>query len=348
MAVGAMTILGRFGGTLGLDTSDYARGIINADAVTRLFGGTFATFLTNPLTASLEIFKQVGRAALRMADEVLTASQASVQFSQQTGISTTLLQALRGELELVSGSGDKAEIALAKFVTTLGKAQQGDAGAKSLFERLGLDPDDLDSADQAFAAVIEKISRLRTEQDRLAFASVFFGEEDGRKIISAVGGGIDALGAMIQRQRDLGAVSDEETLRLVANLQEFKRQLESLVSNTAKRAVEEFLAGFATNFDTSTESAHEFGRTLQAEILPAAKELGENTGRIAKDLETIANLIKLIKDIGIGQFGYGPVSPTQLGTSEQELRDRGLLKPGETFTVPLDDIGLNRFINWFD
>ncbi|HCT46159.1 MAG TPA: hypothetical protein DF699_13200, partial [Phycisphaerales bacterium] len=76
--------LGNFQARLGLDSKDYAKGMINAEAASRVFGNSFTAFVSNPLLGSIEIFKNVGQAAISGSVEILGYAESIERLSQQT------------------------------------------------------------------------------------------------------------------------------------------------------------------------------------------------------------------------------------------------------------------------
>lgn len=296
MAAGASTtLLGSFGARLGIDTSEYARGIINAETATRVFGATFVTFVQNPILGSIDLMAKAGGAAISMSKDILADAEAIQRMGQATGLSVELLQALRAELDLAGHGADAARGALAFFTKTMGEAKNETGPAIELLRQWGITADDLSDAEFVFRRVIDEIGRAPDAFSRSAITAKFFGEEAGTKLVNAIGGGTEALDALIRRQRDFNQVFSSETVNVLADANTWLGQLVLGFDGLKRALIGNFLAGFFEEFDTGTQSVQMFSRELSQTLLPYVKNLGSDLQQIVGSLSDVARLLREIE-----------------------------------------------------
>lgn len=294
--IAAQTIVGSFGARLGLDTSDYARGIINAEGFNRIFGASFATFVSSPLLGSIGILKDVGSAFIKTSSEVLGNAESLARLADQTGINIELLQALQGRLELAGFSADSAGTGMLRFSDTLGRARSQGGRALEVFEQLGVDIDRLDDT-EAFVATIDQLSKMDDVATRNALTFELLGRRAGPDLVNAIGGGADAVRRLIQEQRALAGVVDGETVVALANLNTTVGTLDQLVNNLGPRLIGEFIAGIASESDTGQQAVEKLGQSLQDDLIPRFREAGEATGEWIGTVDELIAKIEQLLDL---------------------------------------------------
>ena len=316
MAVGAATILGSFSAKLGMDTQDYTRGVINAEGVTRVFGETFSTFISNPLLGSIDLLKKVGGAFLGYSQEILGASEAVQRLSQVTGASAELIQALQQRLDLAGHGAEKAELALVKLA---------DAAARGnpTFEKIGVNLENIGSTDQLLDATVEALFNMTSEGERTSAAMALMGQRAGPALVNAIGGGSDALRQMTQEATDLGLVLNTDTINTLANFNTTVGFGQQAIEGLKRTAVSNFLAGFAGEFDTGTASIQETVGAINDRLGPAAQQAGRDFANLVGNLDDLVDRIdKLIDKI-----------------TNPKLSDiTSLLTPSDTLSFPIDPL----------
>ncbi|MCL4221048.1 MAG: hypothetical protein KJZ65_06735 [Phycisphaerales bacterium] len=282
--IGAGFVLGTFSARLGLDTSQYSAGIINADTMNRVFGQSFSAFVANPLLGSIDLIKKVGAGFLDLSNTILGNAEAVQRLSQQTGASVEVIQALEKRLDIAGFAAERARQALIKL------NQQAGMGSK-VFEQLGIDPAQARSIDSLLGQVLDGLTAVEDQTTRTALAMQLFGEEAGPQLLNAVGGGSEALRAMIAEYRDLGLVINQSGIQTLANFNTTIGYSKQAIDGLKQTAVAGFLKGFAGEFDTGTGSIREFTGELTQRLGPAAENFGTKLGSAVGNLDEVIDKI---------------------------------------------------------
>jgi hypothetical protein len=294
MAIGAATILGSFAARLGIDTNEYAQGVLQAQAITATFGQSFATFITNPLLGSIDVFKKVAAGAVSMATEVLGDAEAIQRLSQQTGASIELLQALETRMNVAGFSGEQAGKGLLVLAKNMEEARQNGGPLKDMFERLGVSLEPGGDIDLGLAQLLDGLRDIPNEGTRSAIAMRLLGEEAGPRMVNAVGGGSEALRQMIDEGRKLGQVFGDETVNTLADFNTTVGYGALAIEGLKRQLVGEFIAGFAEQFDTGTGSIIRFSGDIQGKLIPVARQLGEQLGGVVGNLDQVLERLEKI------------------------------------------------------
>lgn len=305
--IGGGNTLGRFMARLGMDESDYTRGIINAAGMSRVFGDTFATFVSNPLLGSINIMKNVGGWLVRNSQETLAYAETIERLSQQTGASERLLISLQKRLEIAGFSSERAGQGMAFFNKFIEDYNRGGKLTNDLVAQLGVNLDELEGTDARFAAIVDAISRLPDPATRSAIAMQIFGRMGGPELINAIGGGSEAIDEMIDQYTRLGFVIDRDANTQLAALNTNLGFLEQSIEGIKTNFLNEFLIGVATNAESSNESVVELSATINAELTPAARQLGSALGELVSNLREIGEFADDARKIGdVANFLFGP------------------------------------------
>lgn len=296
--IGAGTILGTFTARLGLDTSEYARGIINAETMNRVFGQSFAAFVASPLLGSLGLIQKVGSGLLNMgrsfvkySGDVLGAAEATQRLAERTGATAELVQALERRLDLAGFASDRARQALTKL------NQQAGAGNK-VFEALGVDPSRFNSIDQLLGAVLDRLTSIEDQSLRTALAMQLFGEEAGPELMNAVGGGTRELARMVEEAQRLGLVLSGQTVRSLADLNTSIGQNQQAWEGLKLSVTAAFLEGIAGRSGEVSGNVTDITVGLRTELIPVARELGDQLSRVLDLITKILDKADRIEGAG--------------------------------------------------
>lgn len=308
MAFGVQSLIGSFGARLGLDTSDYARGIINAQGLNAVFGQSFATFISNPLLGSIQLFQQAGRAALGWASDALNSAQQVSVLSRQLNASTDLIQALRAQYDGLGQSFETAIPSLVKLVQAIDQAKRGTGPAAEELQRLGISLAGVTSLDQALERLIDGLSRIQDPTDRLAASQRILGEQ-GAKVIAVLGDQEGSLARVIEYYRQLGLVVDSDTIRSTNALKDQLGEIEQAIQGVQRSATSAFLKGFAQEFLDGANNVEGFAQAINLRVVPAAETLGRQTGELVGNLDTIIRrleeITRFVDGIGDSWLGQG-------------------------------------------
>jgi hypothetical protein len=289
--IGIGTTLGAFQAKMGLNTADYAKGIINANSMNRLFGESFTAFVSNPLLGSIQILKNVSGAFVAAASKQLEYAEVLQRTSQQLGVSEQLLVALTKRLEVAGYAGDIGAKSLQKFATSLLDLQRGAGPLKEVGDAIGLTLDPLADLDTNLRTVLDTIARLPGEAQRSAAAAKIFGEEAGPKLLNAIGGGSAALRDMMLEMRQLGFRVDELGNDKLADLNTQLGYMKLAVEGIRFNAMREFMRGFAGDTEAGTEGIREMASGINDELGPAMADLGQTFREMLPDLKEMAKLL---------------------------------------------------------
>lgn len=328
-------LLGSFSAKLGIDTNDYASGILKAQGVTELFGKTFGTFLTNPLLGAGQLFKRAGGAALDYARDALGAAEANERLAQTTGFSTETLQAMERALLRAGYGGEIAAQSSKKFVAVLGEARAGAGPLVPILEQLGISITSLGDSESSFRRILDAIDRYEDPAVRAALAAKVFGEEAGAKLISALGGGSDALDEQIRLYTKLGLVVDGDTTAALAKMNTTSGQVQDALEGIKRSAIISFMQGFSNETSLSDEKIADMAKSVRDDLSPAFRQLGDDVATVVKFLKDIRNEEAGLSDAAKGITNYLLIEPaSRLLTGEhfngtREARRASRLSPQE-------------------
>lgn len=297
-------MIGSFFARLGINTDDYASGILTAQGATRVFGETFSTFLANPLLGSIELFKRVGGAAVGLANDLLAQAEANDRLAQTTGFSTETLQAMERALLRAGYSGEVAQQAIKKYVAVLGEAKSGGGPLVPILEQLNIQISSLGDGERDFRRIIDAIDRFEDPAIRAALAAKVFGEEAGAKLLSAIGGGSAALDEQVRLYKQLGLVVDGQTTAAMAKLNTTSGQVQDAWEGLKRSAIVSFMQGFTDEAELSDATIAEMAETIRNDLSPAIRQAGEDLAGFLKLIQDIRDEEKGLADAGVAFVNY--------------------------------------------
>ena len=291
MAVGAATVLGSFSARLGIDTGEYARGILNAQGATAAFGQTFTTLITNPLLGAVGILRDVGAHFTRLGGEVLSAAEHAQLLADATGASVEVIQTLESAMERAGLNAGDAGQSLAFLARQLGDAQRAAGPAREAFASIGVQAENLRSTDEALRAVVEALGSVEGGAARAAIAADLLGREAGPKLVAAIGVGAGALQAAELAARSTGAVMRGDLVRDLASADDAIGDLASRLRGVQSQFTAGFLGALAPGVAENTESLEQWARTMQ-DAQEAGRELGAEVKSLVGDLNDLADAVR--------------------------------------------------------
>lgn len=320
MALGAGTTIGTFRAVLGLDTSDYARGIINAEAMNRVFGSSFTSFVSNPLLGSIDIIKNAVGGLLRYSGQLLSTAEDVQRLGQVTGVSAESIQALRRQMELAGHDAKAADDGLRFLARGLGDAQRGAGPAVQALEALGISIEDIADTEEGLRIVLDALDAVPDAATRSALAAKLLGEQAGAKLVNAVGGGARALDDLIDRGLRLGKVIEEATVDSLAGLNTTLGLSKQSLEGIRQAATAAFLKGFAGEFDSGAQSAEDLAERINASLTPALERMGRATGEFIGNLDSLIERLERVGNIIHYWSSGGDVRLTDREFAEMQQR----------------------------
>lgn len=292
--IGGGNTLGRFMARLGMDESDYTRGIINAAGMSRVFGDTFATFVTNPLLGSIDILKNVGGWLVRNSQETLAYAETIERLSQQTGASEPLLIALQKRLEIAGFTAERARQSFLVFNKFIADYVNDGPIANDVLRQMNVNLEGLSGFDSMFRAMVQGLSEIEDPAIKASIAMKLFGEEAGHDVINAIGGGNDAIDEMIDQYRRLGFVTDRVSNTQLAGMNTNLGLVQQAIEGIKFNFIREFLLGINDELVVTNDGIINIAESMNSELGPAARELGTS-------LEIVLEILKKIN--GLAKFG---------------------------------------------
>jgi len=194
-------------GRLGLDLGGFTGNVLKAEGMTRVLGGTFSTFLANPLLGIVDLAKRAGGALVHMITGPAQEADSLRKLAMSTGTTIEFLSGLRHAADLSNTSIDAMEGAFTRMVR--GMQEEGGAAA---FEALGIQVRDssgqLRSAQNVFLEVADAFSQMENQTERAGKAQDIFGRT-AQELIPLLSEGKAGISAMIAEAGELGLVFDD-------------------------------------------------------------------------------------------------------------------------------------------
>lgn len=306
--IDAGATIGRFNARLGLDNSNYAQGILGANALSQTFGATFGAFVANPLLGGIVAFAglakgaiSAGKAMVSFAAETLEGAEAIERLSQQTGVSVELIQAMQKRLEIAGYDAEKAGTGLKVFTRTIAEARQEGSPFAEILDELNVRFRDMDSLDTIFHGVMDGLYGIEDAGRRAYLASKLFGEEDSFSIVNAIGGGGAEVDKMIDQYTKLGHVIDSKSVNAMANLNTSIGITNQAIEGIKLNLMRQFLAGIAGDADLSNEGILKLAESINTQLGPVVRDLGQTVTPLINDLGPVLIAVaEYIRDITDG------------------------------------------------
>lgn len=292
MPGGAAALIGSFGARLGLDETDYARGILNANAVTAVFGGNFAAFVANPLIAFIGIAKQAGHAFAELAGDTLDYAESIALLASSTNSSTEFIQALRTQLAATGKDIGSAEPVLLKVVEAIDQFNRTGGPVADKLREIGVSLEGVTSTDEGVRRIIDGLNRMTDAQDRAAAASTILGSKAGNEFAAAIGTGVGAVDDMILRARDLNQILDSQTIRALGDVDDRLDALQQAMEGVKRTGMAEFLESFSDELVGNADDAKQLAAVLNDLVAPAMRAAGEATGTTVKNIKELLELME--------------------------------------------------------
>ena len=203
MAFDAGNIVGR----LGLDTSGFTGGILTAESMTRVLGGTFTTFLVNPLLGVIDIARKAATALSDMVLSTVKEADSLAKLARSTGTSIEFLSGLRHAANIAGTSLESMRMAFSRMVMNM---QSEDS---AVFESLGIQVRDasgqLRNAQTVFLEVADVLGSMDNQTERAGLALEMFGRS-AQQLVPLLAEGGDGIRNLINEAGELGLVMDQK------------------------------------------------------------------------------------------------------------------------------------------
>lgn len=296
--------LGSIRGLLGLDESNYVRGMINADAANEIFGAGVVNFVNNPLLGTIRLLKGAAVGAAELVSETASLNQELFRMSQRTGASARTLSGLKAEFEDLKIPAE----ALEKVFVVLNRRMIESASNEQvaeLFRKLGLNARDangqLKDTDTFLRQASDALAQLATPTERMTALQQLFGEESF-KAYTILANGSKTIEDTIRFYDSLGRVIDDEVAAASNDLAAALGNTEHAWQGIKAVLAGEYLRGVAGDVGSITEASQSLVAVVRDDLGPIARTLGEKTPpaleAIARWIDEMGQGIELIRDAG--------------------------------------------------
>jgi len=307
MPGGVSAIIGSFGARLGLDSTDYARGILNASAVTEIFGARFATFVSNPLLGAIQLFKDFALATKDAVVDAIDHAESMAVFGAEVATNTTFLQALKAQYDATGRSWEASKPTLKEIAGLIQEAREAGSQGAIALERLGVSLEGVTDTGDALALVIDGLAGITDESQRLNLAMQVLGSRSGPELLAVIGATNGAVDDMIARARALGLVMDQETIGTLGRLDDQLDSLNQAIAGIRQTVASAFARGLAEEIIGDPSSVENFAQAINTKLVPLAEEVGRKVGEIIGSMdqildraEKIANWLEKVANSKVG------------------------------------------------
>lgn len=311
-------MIGSIRATLGLDESNFVRGLLSAQTAAGVFGQTVVNFVNNPLLGTLSIMRNVVLETGRLIVDTTRLNEEYFRTAQRLGVSTRTVSGLQMAYRGVGLQASEIEKQFAKLSTQVDAAAHGNETAADMFERLGVSVrnanGDIRPLDRIIRDVSDGLSQLKNEQERITLGTALFGESYV-KVSKIIGDGAVVLEALIERAERYGQVLRDDVAQGAAQASEAMRGMNEAWEGTKRT--------FATSFTNAL--VEEMGGVQRASDAMAdagvksADVFGEAMGRMVANvlpgLTAMLELLVKVQDISERVSGFLLENPA-LGWTE--------------------------------
>ena len=238
--------------TLKLDTSDYDKGINNAQKETKTVkdalssaGKTFAS-----IGAGIGV---AGGALFAFADKSAKSADTIDKMSQKLGLSAQAYQEWDYVLQISGADIQSMSTGLKTLTNKFDDAQNGGSGAIETFERLGLSMEDIQglSREDLFATVITAFQGMEDSAERAALANDLFGRS-GQELAPLFNTTAEETQKLIQQVNEMGGVMSDEAVKNGAAFQDSLTALKTAFGGASNSLAKDLIPKITTMADSIT------------------------------------------------------------------------------------------------
>lgn len=257
-----MALISRLGVVLGLDTSEFVKGLGIADTKLKDFGSKVKTGLATAVAlAGAEMIAATKQAA-DYADEMFKASQ-------KVGVTTEQLSALRYAADLADVEFGQLQGGLIKLSKAMNEAYSGSDNMKQAFKDAGIAITDnngkLRDTNTVFIELADRFQKANDGATKTAMAMKFFGKS-GAEMIPMLNGGAKAIKEATAEAEKFGLIVTTEAGKAA---EAFNDNMERMRKATQGLQIEfgnKLIPAFASAAEWMVKTAKE-GKYLESILL---------------------------------------------------------------------------------
>lgn len=286
----------------------------------------------------------------QLTSQIIDSGDQMAKFSRRIGISVEALSNLAFAAQRSGVPLQSLQIALQRQTRRISNATRETNEATKALDQLGLSAERLNAMkpDKQFLAIAEALSKLESQQDRVAFAMKFW-DSEGVALLQIAEGGADAVRELTERNRELGNELSTKTGKRFEEINDNITDFQASISGSARRLTVLFapalqqatnnLAAFAKGFTDFferrqkkipiTEDVEFLERRLGELREEAWKTRGamENMGRFRANLTRALDLEPTLQKIGQVQKRLDELRKSQPAIETTVRSDEGFVGP---------------------
>ncbi|MGE0105331.1 MAG: hypothetical protein AB7U64_23615, partial [Blastocatellales bacterium] len=263
------------------------------------------------IAVSIKLGQEILHLTKQYSDYVLEIRDVS----EETGLATETVSALRLEAERTGRSFDPVKGALADFRKLLGEAAAGSEAARAKLNLLGVDAKlYLTNVNGAFKTAFQTIADAPTEIDRIRLALAAFGT-NGLKVLPFLKQFRGDTDGLIKKLQEVGLIVGGKDVKAAEEFQRAYTEVQQLVRGIAHTFGQEFLP--------IAVSALRDVSTWVSSNRSTIKEWAEQTGNfVAGVIDAFREIIRFVNDhpiltriiLGVTTFGASEIARFQANT----------------------------------
>ena len=239
--------------TLGLDSSEYEKGLDESSRSAESFGGKLKNGLGNAARVGAQALKTLSKAAVDISKRFVRAVSNVAKFgdnidksSQKMGISAKAYQEWDFVLQHAGSSIDAMKAGMKSLTTAT-------ASGSEAFQKLGISQEQVASMNKEdlFAATIKGLQGVGDETERASLANELFGRS-AMEMGALLNMSADETEAMLKQVHALGGVMSDEAVSASAKYQDSLQNLKTVFSGLKNNLLSDFLPGFTSVMDGIT------------------------------------------------------------------------------------------------
>ena len=235
--------------TLGLDTTDYDKGLTGAEKSASSFGSKLKTGLgvaagvaTTAVAATTAATVAGTKAFIDGAKQTATLGDSIDKTSQKLGMSSKKYQELDYVMNLAGTSMSSMTMGMKTLTTQVENAKNGNKDAIKEFKALGISIDDLKTMSQEdiFEKTIMGLQDMKAGTERAALANKVLGRS-GQELQPLLNMTSDEMRKAIQTANDYGMIMSDDAVKASAGFNDSLTTMQKTISGFKNNMMADFL-----------------------------------------------------------------------------------------------------------
>lgn len=242
-------------GSLGIDINPFAKGMLQAEGIMRLFPASIATFIGNPLLGIADIAKQATQALVSNLISVAQAADDAGEQAAKLGVSAQFLTAYGSAAGLAGASAESFGDALRFLSVAQADVIAGNKDTISTFNRLGISAGEVKDAklETLFKRLADGIKDTASQAERIELSQALFGR-GGSALLPLIQGGTKALNEQADVFVRLGATVDDELADAGGKFTDFRGLVGAAFTGIRNEIAKPLLKSFAEDYEASVDA----------------------------------------------------------------------------------------------